>query len=413
MSAMQAGRKRIVLHVDLDAFFVSVERVLDPSLCGKPVVVGGSAEGRGVVAAASYEARAFGVRSAMPMAQALRLCPQLVRVRGSRGVYGRASRAVFERLLRYTPLLEKVSVDEAYLDLTGCVQLREGGFATALRMREEIREALRLDLSVGIATNRLVAKVGSGFAKPAGVFEVLPGQEARFLAPQPIRVLPGIGPATERRLQELGIRTLGQIQCLDGALLEECFGRHGAELQRRALGEDERPVREQGDRRAPKSVGHERTFAKDVRDPQVLRGRLQELVEQGLSRLREQGLAARTFSLKLRTADFDTRTRDATLAQPSNLDGDWWPEAVRLLEKELRPGMAVRLLGARFTGLDTQVIQGGLFEDPARVAGRARTELLDRVRARYGEGALRGGERLFLGGEERESADPELRGGGN
>lgn len=393
--------RRSVLHVDLDAFFVSVERVLDPSLCGKPVVVGGSAEGRGVVAAASYEARAFGVRSAMPMAQAMRLCPQLVRVSPSRGVYGRASKAVFERLETYTPLLEKVSVDEAYLDLTGCVQLVDPPFETAVRIRQQIRDELRLNLSVGIGTNRLIAKIASGFSKPAGVFEVLSGQEARFLAPLPIRTMPGIGPASEQRLQELGIRNLGRLAEVDATFLEQSLGRSASSLQARARGIDERPVRSREDRRAPKSIGHERTFSTDLHDRRELHGRLQELLEESLWRLREKGIAARTLSVKLRHADFRTVTRDVTLPQPSDQDSDWWPEAAKILDRLLGSGARIRLLGIRMTGLGDAPVQGGLFESDKDV-GRARTSVVDDLRSRYGDGAVVSGERLWLAAKREE-----------
>jgi len=218
---MPRSDHRTVLHADLDAFFVAVERVRDPRLRGRPVVVGGSPAERGVVAAASYEARALGIHSAMPMAQALRLCPDLVRVRGSHGLYRRASRAVFELLGAYTPIVERVSVDEAYLDLSGTERLFGRAVDAAERMRREVRERLRLDLSIGVACNRLVSKIASAFAKPRGLFEVLPGQEARFLAPQPVATLPGVGPVTERRLLDFNIPRLGQLAVTERWFLEE------------------------------------------------------------------------------------------------------------------------------------------------------------------------------------------------
>ncbi|MHC4824348.1 MAG: Y-family DNA polymerase, partial [Planctomycetota bacterium] len=247
---------------------------------GRPVVVGGPPEGRGVVAAASYEARQYGIHSAMPMSQALRLCPGLVRVGGTHGAYSRASKAVFELLGAYTPILEKVSVDEAYLDLRGTEHLFGRALDAADHMRKEVKERLRLDLTVGVSRNRLVSKVASAFAKPHGLFDVRPGQESRFFAPLPVKVLPGIGPVTQKRLRDFHIDQLGVLGDTDGWFLEEVFGRYGPSMRRRARGEDHTPVCPAWERPARKSIGHERTFAEDTDDANILRGRLQRMLEQ-------------------------------------------------------------------------------------------------------------------------------------
>jgi len=390
-----SARPRHVLHVDLDAFFVAVERVLDPRLCGRPVVVGGPPESRGVVAAASYEARAYGIHSAMPMGQALRRCPDLIRVGGSHGMYTRASKAVFSLLEQYTPIIEKVSVDEAYLDLSGTEHLFGHALDAADRMRREVKERLRLDLTVGVSSNRLVSKVASAFAKPCGLFDVRPGQEPRFFAPLPVKALPGIGPVTATRLRDFHIDHLGVLADTDRWFLEETFGRYGPSMQERARGQDETPVCPPWERPERKSIGHERTFAEDTDDPRLLRGRLQKLLEQACARLREKGLLARTLTVKLRFADFVTESRDVSLAQASDHDLEWWHEAEILLDRLRTRRALVRLVGVRLSGLERGFWQGSLF-DPARDEARARLGVLDRMRARYGETSLQSGDRLWL-----------------
>ncbi len=391
-------RERAVLHVDLDAFFVAVERVLDPRLNGRPVVVGGPPETRGVVAAASYEARAFGVHSAMPMAQALRLCPGLVRVDGRHDLYSRASRAVFGLIGGYTPVVEKVSVDEAYLDLTGTHLVHGRAVDAAERMRREIRDRLRLDVTIGVAHNRLVSKVASGFAKPRGLFDVQAGQAPRFFAPLPVQALPGIGPVTTARLRDFHIDLLGALARTETWFLERVFGVHGPAMQVRARGEDDTPVCPPWERPQAKSVGHERTFARDTDDLKVLRGRLQELLEEATARLREEGLLARTITVRVRYADFVTVSRDATLPQPSDHDQEWAPLARDLLGRMVTRRTLVRLVGVRFGGLTRGFWQASLFAQE-RAEQRRRLDVLDRLRARYGERTLRAGERLWAGAE--------------
>lgn len=362
MSAPEEG-PRIVFHVDLDAFFVAVERVLDPSLIGKPVVVGGSPDGRGVVAAASYEARAFGVRSAMPMARAVRLCPQLVRVRGSRDAYRRASRAVFGLLRELSPRLQKVSIDEAYLELTGRPLVQGRALDTAMQLQRQVRERFRLDLSVGIASNRLVAKVASGASKPVGVLEVLPGQEERFLAPLPVRTLPGIGPATAERLHALRIETLGELVAADPVRLGLQLGREADGLQQRARGIDASPVRPPEPGALPKSISHETTFPVDRSDLRFLSAQLEKLLHATGERLRDRDAHARTVSVKLRMADFTTCTRDRTLGHPGRDDEDFLPAVIELLEGLVDGRQPVRLLGVKLAGIERGAWQPALFEE--------------------------------------------------
>ncbi len=400
MPAAPPDRPRAVLHVDLDAFFVAVERVLDPRLNGRPVVVGGPPETRGVVAAASYEARAFGVHSAMPMAQALRLCPGLVRVSGRHEVYARASRAVFNLIAGYAPVVEKVSVDEAYLDLTGTALIHGRAVDAAERMRREIRARLRLDVTVGVAHNRLVSKVASTFAKPRGLFDVQRGQAPRFFAPLPVQALPGVGPVTTARLRDFHIDFLGTLAGTESWFLERVFGAYGPAMQTRARGEDDTPVCPAWERPQAKSIGHERTFAQDTDDLRVLRGRLQELLEEATAAMRADGLLARTISVRVRYADFVTVSRDASLPQPSDHDQEWTPLAQELLARMVTRRTLVRLVGVRFGGLTRGFWQASLFAQE-RAAQRRRLEVLDRLRARYGERTLRAGDRLWAGAEAR------------
>jgi DNA polymerase-4 len=352
---------RVIFHVDLDAFFVAVERVLDPSLYGKPVVVGGSPEGRGVVAAASYEARAYGVRSAMPMSRALRLCPQLLRVRGSRDAYRRASRAVFSLLREATPCIQKVSIDEAYLDLSDQELVEGRGFDTAWRLQHEVKQRFRLDLSIGIASNRLVAKIASGASKPVGVFEVLPGQERAFLAPLPVRKLPGIGPATAERLHAMRIQTLGELVAAEPRLLEARLGRGVGSLQARASGIDTSPVRPPQPGSLPKSISHETTFPVDRSAADFLEQQLVKLLAATTARLRQLDARARTVSVKLRFEDYTTQTRDRTLLRTGHDDADFLPAARELLRTMHDGRRPIRLLGVKLAGLEVGTWQPDLF----------------------------------------------------
>ena len=386
---------RPILHVDLDSFFVAVERVLDPRLNGRPVAVGGSPESRGVVSSASYEARARGVRSGMAMARALRLCPDLVRVRGRHEVYARASKAVRGVLDGFSPVVEPLSVDEAWLDLGGTGILFGGAVDTAERIRREVRDRLRLDLTVGVAHNRLVSKVASTFAKPRGLFEVRLGCAAGFLAPLPVRSLPGVGPVTDRRLQELSIPRLGVLAATETWFLEAVFGNSGPSMRARARGEDSTPVRPPGEAPTRRSIGHEETFPEDIDDPRLLKARLRRLLDKAARRLRKKGLLAGKVSVKIRWADFSTVTRDATLAQPTDHDLELVGPAMDLFDRMAARRPLVRLVGVRLSGLARGFRQPSFLDHRAERSRRL-VSAMDAVRGRHGFDAVRAGEAVWL-----------------
>lgn len=376
--------QRTIVHLDLDAFFASVEELLDPSIAGKPIIVGGSPEARGVVSSASYAARAYGVRSAMPTSQALRLCPQAILLPGHRSEYSRYSRRVMRILREYTPLVEPISIDEAFLDVTG-TELRWGPpDALARTIQERIQRELGLSASVGVASNKLVAKIASGLRKPRGLVVVPPGQEAAFLAPLPIEMLWGLGQVMGRRLKEQGIETIGQLAALPDEQLKALFGEHGRDIRLRAQGIDHRPVETTHE---PKSVGHEYTFARDVGDLDELRRTLLALSDKTAARLRAGKLRARTITLKLRYPDFTTITRSTTLPQPTNLGDIIYEQARALLEKVWHPGTKVRLLGVATSNLETKTRQLSLFETSESRLDRL-SQAVDEIRRKYGEDAI-------------------------
>src|SRR6266540_3825116 len=315
---------KTIFHVDMDAFFVSVEELFAPGLKGKPVVVGGRPNERGVVSAASYEARKFGVHSAMPLRTAHKLCPHAIFVDGHPDRYRDCSRKVFEVLNRFSPRVEMASIDEAYLDLTGAERLHGPPLAAAHRLHAMIGRETGLNCSIGAACSRLVAKVASDQAKPNGVLWIIPGQEARFLAPLDVRRIPGVGKVTEKNLHQLGIRKVGDLAGLDDAFLEQHFGKWGLALAGKSRGLDAGGWfdTEIGDDAAPKSVSHEHTFGEDTADTNLLESTLARLSEMVCRRLRENGLHTRTVQLKLRYSDFSTITRAHTLARPTHVDAE-------------------------------------------------------------------------------------------
>jgi len=376
--------QRAIIHLDLDAFFVAVERLDDPSLIGVPVIVGGRPDARGVVSSASYEARAFGVHSAMPTAQALRLCPKAVLAPGNRRRYVAMSNQVMAILAEYTPLLEPVSIDEAFLDVTGT----EGHYGPptqlAHTLQDHIEGELGLSASLGVASNKLVAKIASDFRKPHGVTVVPPGAEAAFLAPLPIRRLWGVGPVMARELARLGIQTIGDLANVSASTLRAHFGAQGEGLWRAAHGIDDRPVTPEHE---AKSLSREETFAQDIGDATVLRRELLRLSDAVASRLRRHNLQARTVAIKLRYGDFTTLTRQVTLAEPTDTGPVIYAQALALFEAAWDRRQPVRLLGVGAAGLCQQARQLRLFEQQA--ARQAQLDsALDRIRARFGEGAI-------------------------
>ena len=369
---------RTILHLDLDAFFCSVEELLDPSLAGTAFAVGGRADERGVLSTASYAARRFGVHSAMPTAQALRLCPHLKLLPGQHSVYSDYSRQVMRQLEDFTPVIEQISIDEAFLDLTG--DPRPGG-EVAARIKQRIRAEVGLPASVGVAGNKLVAKIATNVGKPDGLLVVPAGQEAAFLAPLPVEMLWGAGPKTRAQLTALGLRTIGQLAAWPEADLARRFGEHGRALARHARGLDERPV--SADSQA-KSISSETTFAKDVTDGEVLRHKFLALSEEVAAGLRRDGLAARTVKIKVRWPPFETLTRQATLPHATELADDIYAAAWTLFQKVWTPGKRVRLIGVGVAGLMEPARQLELFGDAAQAKAAKLAQTLDAIRDKYG-----------------------------
>ncbi|MES2211137.1 MAG: DNA polymerase IV [Chloroflexota bacterium] len=375
--------RRTILHVDLDAFFAAVEQRDRPELFGRPVVVGmGGTGDRGVVAAASYEARKFGVHSAMPIRTARRLCPTCVFVPVDGATYQRVSREVMAILRRFTPLVEPVSIDEAFLDVTGSDALFGDGAAIARQIKDTIRAELRLTASVGVAGTKLVAKIASDLQKPDGLVVVRPGDEVAFLAPLAIARLWGVGPQTAAVLRDFGVRTIGDLAAMDRAALVRRLGRHGASLVDRAHGVDPDPV---ADPEAAKSIGHEHTFDVDTADPEVIERTLLAMADGVSGRIRAAGTKAATVTVKVRDAAFHTVTRQRTLAEPTDLTEPIWRTALELARPEIR-GKRIRLVGISTSGFGERE-QLGLFQpdDPRR---RRATEAADELRRRFGPRAV-------------------------
>lgn len=374
---------QIILHVDMDAFFVSVEEVLDPSLKDKPVVVGGNPEGRGVVSAASYAARKYGIHSAMPIVKAKRLCPQAIFLRGSHRRYSEYSEKVFEILRRYSPLVEPMSLDEAFVDLTGCERLHGPVLKTAENIRNEIRENLDLNASIGIASNKLLAKIASAYCKPNGMLWIAPGMEKRFLAPLPIRRIPGIGPKGEVLLKRMGIRSVGDLACIPLEHLEEAHGKWGASLYRKARGISSSPVI--SEREDPRSISRETTLETDSTDPLFLESILSYLTEKVASQLRQHKLFAGTVALKLRYSDFHTVNRSKTLDMPTAEDHILLQTGVGLFRKLFKSGARVRLIGITCTSMTAHLHrQEELFDCKAGQNWDDLYEGIDQIRHKYG-----------------------------
>ena len=399
---------KTVFHVDMDAFFVSVEELYDPSLIGKAVVVGGKHDERGVVSAASYEARKYGVHSAMPLRTAYQHCPHAIFVEGHYERYREYSGRVFEVLNHFSPLVEMASIDEAYLDMTGTERLHGPPLRAAHLLHEAMKAATQLNCSIGIATSRLVAKVASDQAKRNGILHVLPGVEARFLAPLEVRRIPGVGKVTERNLQAIGIRRVGDLAALPEKDLEARFGKWGLALAGKSLGLDAGGWfdTEIGAETAPKSISHEHTFNEDTRDAGQLEATLAHLSEKVGRRLREHGLHARTIQLKLRYADFSTITRAHSLAAPTQLDIDLIEESRRLLHANWDRRQAVRLIGMNTSGFEEAAGQLNLMDGGRSERWRQALEAADKLRDRYGEGAVALGSGLRGQYKERVQENP-------
>ncbi|HEX4165496.1 MAG TPA: DNA polymerase IV [Bryobacteraceae bacterium] len=400
--------QRLVCHVDMDAFFVSVEELFDPTLKGKPVVVGGKADQRGVVAAASYAARKFGVHSAMPLRTAGRLCPQAIFVEGHPERYREYSKKVLKVLHRFSPQIEMASIDEAYLDLTGTERLHGPPLRTAHALHEAIRSETNLRCSLGLASSRLVAKVSSDQAKPNGVLYILPGQEARFLAPLDVRKIPGVGKKTELSLHKLGIRYVGDLANLDESFLASHFGRWGLALAGKAKGMDAGGWfdAEIGAGEEPKSISHEHTFWQDVADSDQLETTLLKLSEMVSKRLREHRLYSKTIQLKLRYEDFSTITRASSLDHATQLDREVAGAVIHLFRKAWDKRTPVRLLGVHAGSLQTVEGQMNLLDEATTSRLRNAFRSVDHIRDRFGGTSISLAKTLHAGIRERVHENP-------
>jgi DNA polymerase IV len=394
---------RVILHLDLDAFFCAVEEQRDPSLVGRAFAVGGRPEERGVVASCSYAARRHGVHSAMPMARALKICPGLIVISSRHGAYGEISRQVMQRLWALTDLVEQVSIDEAFLDVSA---LSEPGLVLARRLQQTIREELGLPCSLGVASNKLVAKIANDVGKagakkldppgpPNAITVVPPGQEADFLAPLPVRALWGVGPKTEARLAEMGVTTIAELAAWPEEDLASRFGKHGRELALRARGVDDSPIVTS---HTAKSVSQETTFARDQRERAILQQTLLELAEGVARQLEQAGLCCQTVKLKLRWADFTTITRQASLENPTQ-DHQVIYETVRqLFTKAWTANRPVRLLGVGASALSEGEPAGegyrqlNLWEADPQKDQRLQATIAS-LRQRFGDGVVQLGKR--------------------
>ena len=399
---------RTVFHVDMDAFFVSVEELFDPSLKGKPVVVGGQRHERGVVSAASYAARKFGVHSAMPLRTAAKLCPQAVFVDGHPDRYRTCSEQVYSVLSSFSPQVEMVSIDEAYLDMSGTERLHGPPLLAAQKLHHKMKSETQLNCSIGIGTSRLVAKVCSGKAKPHGVLYVVPGQETKFLAPLDVRDIPGVGKVTEQKLNSLGIRTVGDMAGKDEHFLDEHLGKWGLALAGKARGEDAGAwfAGEIGDLDAAKSISHEHTYNEDTADVTQIEATLMRLSEMVARRLREQKFHARTLQLKLRYKDFRTITRAHSVETPTQLDNEIFSEIRRLFHANWRKGAEIRLLGVQASSFSGESAQGDLLSGQERGKWQQALTAMDRVRERFGESSVRLGTGMKGGFRERTHENP-------
>jgi DNA polymerase-4 len=382
---------RAIFHVDMDAFFVSVEELFDPSLKGKAVVVGGQRDQRGVVSAASYEARKFGVHSALPLRTAAKLCPHAIFVDGHPERYRECSEKVFKVLQAFSPQVEMASIDEAYLDMTGTARLHGPPLKAAHKLHQRMKEDTLLNCSIGIGSSRLIAKVSSAQAKPNGVLWIAPGQESKFLAPLDVREIPGVGKVMESRLHALGIKKVGDLAKLEESELEDRFGKWGLALAGKARGQDAGGWfdAEVGEDTAAKSISHEHTYNEDTADLNQLESTLMRLSEMVGRRLREANFYARTIQLKLRYKDFTTITRAHSLAAATQLDGEIFTQVRTLLRQNWKPGREVRLLGVQTSSFEDHAGQINLLEGNQQQRWKDALAAADRLRDKFGESSVK------------------------
>jgi len=376
-----------ILHVDMDAFYASVEERENPSLKGKPVAVGGSPSGRGVVAAANYTARQYGVHSAMPASQARRLCPELIFIRSRMALYAEISTQIKEIFSRYTPLIEPLSLDEAFLDVAASEKLFGNPMVIARSIKRDIVDELKLIASVGVAPNKFLAKLASDLSKPDGLVEVSPDAIESFLGPLPVARIWGVGTAAERKLHAMGIYTVADLRAENVERLESRLGGWGRHIWELAHGHDARTVTPE---RRAKSISHETTFAADIDDKHGLRTILLSLGEQVCRRLRAQAKLARTVELKIRYADFTTVTRAHSLAAPTDRTRTIWREGAALFDAQwARRSDPVRLIGFGVSGFGAETsLQADLFEAPRDDKEGKLDGLVDEISAKFGKSAV-------------------------
>ena len=386
---------RKILHLDLDAFFGAVEEQRDPTLIGKPFTVGGNPDQRGVVASCSYAARKYGVRSAMPMSRAIKLCPHLIVAQSRHRVYSQVSKQVMECIHNITPLVEQLSIDEAFLDVS---DLPDPGEITARQLQKAIHNELNLPCSIGVATNKLIAKTANDYGKaaykgdgPPNAITVVPsGEEAEFLAPMPVEALWGIGPKSATRLEELGVKTIGDLARKPEVGLVRLFGKNGHNLSLRAKGIDTRSIVTLHE---TKSISQETTFIRDITDEGQLTNTIFRLSEGVGHRLRKTNLCGTTIKLKIRWSDFTTLNRQLTLEIPTNQDKIIFNSALTLFQNVWPKGQAVRLIGVGVTSLGPPLRQLS-FWDKTGDKERRLQEAIDTVRERFGKGVLQRGYHL-------------------
>jgi len=390
-AAHQPAFPRTIFHVDMDAFFVSVEELYDPALKGKPVVVGGQRDERGVVSAASYAARKFGVHSAMPLRTAAKLCPQAIFVNGHPERYRECSEKVHKVLCAFSPQVEMASIDEAYLDMTGTARLHGPPLKAAHTLHARMKVETLLNCSVGIGSSRLIAKVSSGQAKPNGVLWIVPGEEAKFLAPLDVREIPGVGKVMESHLHALGIKKVADLAKLEESELQDRFGKWGLALAGKARGQDAGGWfdTEVGEDTGAKSISHEHTYNEDTADVAQLEATLMRLSEMVGRRLREANLHTRTVQLKLRYKDFTTITRAHTLPAPTQLDTEIFEQIRALFRKNWKKGTQVRMLGVQTSSFDSQPEQINLLEDSRQQRWKDALAAADRLRDKFGESSVK------------------------
>jgi DNA polymerase-4 len=407
-AAHQPVFPRTIFHVDMDAFFVSVEELFDPSLKGKAVVVGGQRDERGVVSAASYEARKFGVHSAMPLRTAAKMCPHAIFVNGHPERYRECSEKVYKVLGSFSPQIEMASIDEAYLDMTGTERLHGPPLKCAHALHQRMKAETRLNCSVGIGSSRLIAKVSSAQAKPNGVLYIVPGQEAKFLAPLDVREIPGVGQVMEKQLHALGIKKVGDLAKLEDAELENRFGKWGLALAGKSRGEDAGGWfdNEVGADLDAKSISHEHTYNEDTADLAQLESTLTRLCEMVGRRLREADFYARTVQLKLRYKDFTTITRAHTLPAPTQLDTEIFEHIRALFRKNWRKGVPVRLLGVQTSHFSAQADQINLLEGDRNERWKNALAAADRLRDKFGESSVGLAAGMRGGFRERTHENP-------